>query len=167
MGSNLNKMFTRMGARLRVPGVDPSFRRFRAGVPSRTEVSNIAIEIGQDKSGEFFEIRTVRDGKQELDVLHVIPEEKHLVLLSRQFDKHGELLAKQKFLCGRDEKHWFVAAIPESEPVSTVAGARIALKPEAVRKRELAVEFPARKASGEGTPLTCGKENGFSSPKRM
>ena len=68
-----------------------------------------------------------------------MPREKHLILLSRQFDARGGLLAKQKFLCGRDEKHWFVAAIPESEPVSTVTSARIALKPEEVRNREQAV----------------------------
>jgi len=60
-------------------------------------------------------------------------------LLSRQFGEQGQFLAKQKFLCGHDERHWFVAAIPESEPVSTVAGAKIALKPEQVRTREEAL----------------------------
>ena len=47
--------------------------------------------------------------------------------------------AKQKFLCGRDEKHWFVAAIPEDEPVNTAIGAKIALKPKEVRARERAL----------------------------
>jgi hypothetical protein len=61
-----------------------------------------------------------------------------LLLLSRQFDATG-VLAKQKFLCGQDERHWFVAAIPEDEPVSTVAGAQTALKPTEVRLREEAL----------------------------
>ena len=45
----------------------------------------------------------------------------------------------QKFLCGQDEGHWFVAAIPDDEPVSTVAGAQIALEPAEVRLREEAL----------------------------
>jgi hypothetical protein len=40
---------------------------------------------------------------------------------------------KRKFLCGQDERHWFVAAIPESAPVGTVRQAKEALKPPDVR----------------------------------
>src|SRR5262249_54068987 len=40
---------------------------------------------------------------------------------------------KSKFLCGHDERHWFVAAIPEAAPVGTVAQAMEALKPAEVR----------------------------------
>ena len=145
MGSNLNRFFSRMGARIRVLEIEPASVRFRGGM-SRQQPPQIVIDIGHDKCGEFFEIRTAPGRKHEIDVLNVIPREKHLVLLSRQFDGQGKLLAKQKFLCGRDEKHWFVAAIPESEPVSTVAGARIALKPEEVRSREEALGV-SRKAS--------------------
>lgn len=137
MGSNLNRFFSRIGVRVRV---------LEATVPARSRpwrfpqaVPQIVIDIRRDKGGEFFEIRTAPGSRQELDVLNSVPEEKHLVLLSRQFDAQGQTLAKQKFLCGRDEKHWFVAAIPESEPVSTVTSARIALKPEEVRNRERAV----------------------------
>ena len=36
---------------------------------------------------------------------------------------------KQKFLCGHDERHWFVAAVPESAPVGTVRQAKEVLKP--------------------------------------
>ena len=68
--------------------------------------------------------------------MNVQPREKHLLLLSRQFDEQGQFLAKQKFLCGHDEKHWFVAVIPESEPVSTVESAKVALKPKEIRTRE-------------------------------
>ena len=77
-------------------------------------------------------------------VLNTQPRKKHLLLLSRQFDNSGKLLAKQKFLCGQDEGHWFVAAIPEDEPVSTVAGAQIALKPAEVRGREEALGVTRR-----------------------
>jgi hypothetical protein len=36
-------------------------------------------------------------------------------------------------------KNWFVAAIPENEPVNTVIGTKIALKPKEVRTREQAL----------------------------
>src|SRR6266478_869773 len=72
-------------------------------------------------------------------VLNAQPRKKHLLLLSRQFDRAGRVQAKQIFLCGQDEGRWFVAAIPEDEPVSTVAGAQIGLKPAEVRLSEEAL----------------------------
>jgi len=42
---------------------------------------------------------------------------------------------KSKFLCGHDERHWFVAAIPETaRGVTGVAAAKAALQPETVRE---------------------------------
>ncbi len=58
------------------------------------------------------------------------PRERHLLLMVRE---NGE---KSKFLCGHDERHWFVAGIPESAPVGTVAQAKDALKPLEVRAAE-------------------------------
>jgi len=135
VGSDLNRYFSRMGARVKLlEGV--SAPRRRNLIRPREEAPRIVLDIRRDKHGEYFEIRTAPGGAQEIVVLNVQPREKHLLLLSRQFGEQGQLLSKQKFLCGHDERHWFVAAIPESEPVSTVAGARIALKPEQVRTRE-------------------------------
>ncbi len=162
MGSNLDRFFSRIGARVKVMEAAPSPLRMRWNRKGSTEQPpQIAIDIRRDKAGEFFEIRTAPGSRQEIDVLNLQPREKHLALLSRQFDVQDELLAKQKFLCGRDEKHWFVAAIPENEPVSTVIGAKIAPKPEEVRTREQALESPARRVSGERTQPTCARENGF------
>ena len=104
------------------------------------------LDIGRDQHGEYFEIRTAPGARQEIVVLNAQPREKHLLLLSRQFGEKGQFLAKQKFLCGHEERHWFVAAIPENEPVSDVATARIALKPAEVREREEAIGV-SRKAS--------------------
>jgi hypothetical protein len=106
---------------------------------SRNEEPRIRLDIRRDDHGEYFEIRTAQGAAQDIIVLNEHPRERHLLLLSRQFGERGEFLAKQKFLCGQDEKHWFVAAIPESEPVSTVADAKTALKPEEVRTREAAL----------------------------
>ena len=43
---------------------------------------------------------------------------------------------KDKFLCGHDERHWFVAGVPERAPVSNVVTAMEALKPDVVRAQE-------------------------------
>src|SRR5207244_4407074 len=44
---------------------------------------------------------------------------------------------KSKFVCGHDERHWFVAAVPESaRGVGTVRAALEALKPVEVRAAE-------------------------------
>jgi hypothetical protein len=138
VGSDLNRYFSRMGARVKIlEGVSVVRRWNLAG--SREETPRIVLDIRRDKLGEYFEIRTASGAAQDIVVLNVQPREKHLLLLSRQFGELGQFLAKQKFLCGHDERHWFVAAIPENEPVSTVADAKIALKPEEIRTREEAV----------------------------
>jgi hypothetical protein len=138
VGSDLIRYFSRMGARVKVLEGVPAARPWNLA-RSREEAPRIVLDIRRDKQGEYFEIRTATGGAQEIVVLNVQPREKHLLLLSRQFGEQGQLLAKQKFLCGHDERHWFVAAIPENEPVSTVAGAKIALKPEEIRTREEAL----------------------------
>ena len=138
MGSNLQKFFFQIGARVKHVEVAPQPTGWRR-VNSRSEDLRVVLDIKRDKLGSFFEIRTLTGTRQELLVLNAEPRKKHLLLLSRQFDAVGRVLAKQKFLCGQDERHWFVAAIPEDEPVSTVAGAQIALKPAEVRLREEAM----------------------------
>jgi hypothetical protein len=138
VGSDLTRYFSRMGARVKVlQGV--TMGPLWSAMRPRQEAPRIVLDIGRDKHGEYFEIRTAPGATQEIVVLNVQPRDKHLLLLSRQFGEGGQFLAKQKFLCGHDERHWFVAAIPENEPVSTVASAKHALKPEEIRAREEAV----------------------------
>jgi len=50
---------------------------------------------------------------------------------------------KDKLLCGHDERHWFVAGVPEY--ASTVVTAKEALKPDAVRAREQGTKGKWRK----------------------
>ena len=135
MGSDLEKFFFRMGARVKQVEVRPQPAGWRR-VDRRGDDLPVVVDIRRDSHGSFFEVRTLVGTRQELLVLNAEPRKKHLLLLSRQFDPAGRVVAKQKFLCGHEERHWFVAAIPEDEPVSTVAGAQSALKPVAVRLRE-------------------------------
>ncbi|HEU4798115.1 MAG TPA: hypothetical protein VFT63_04250 [bacterium] len=81
------------------------------------------------------------DPDAELQVLDVDLERRHLLFLVKGRNN------KARFLCGHDERHWFVAAIPESEPVKTVTEAFEALKPDEVRlvERHLRSDAKARR----------------------
>ena len=116
--SLLNKKFTRMGARLKV--VDRPARRLRTS-------GLLSLDIGSDRRGEFFEITPQPGADPEVEVLDVQPADRHLLLLVRE---NGN---KNKYLCGHDERHWFVAGIPESAPVGTVRQAKEALQPREVQ----------------------------------
>jgi len=115
----LESKFNRIGARLKVTeGLSPR-RRFEPHLPVR-------LDVESDRNGEYFEIRRPPGGEAEVEVLDVQPTERHLLLLVRQ---RGE---KHKLLCGHDERHWFVAAVPEAASVGTVRSAKEALKPPEV-----------------------------------
>ena len=112
--SNLLTKFNRMGARLMVR--DRPVSRFR------TESGVVALDVREDGHGEYFEIARKPGIDPEVAVLDVQRADRHLLLLVRDGDE------KQKFLCGHDERHWFVAAVPESAPVGTVRQAKEALE---------------------------------------
>jgi hypothetical protein len=116
MNDVLERRFASVGARLSL--ADRPWR----GAPR--------IDVRSDGDGEYFDVRF--DGKGEevdVEVVDARPEERHLLLLVRI---DGE---KSKFLCGHDERHWFVAAIPEAaRGVTGVRTAKLALQPDAVRR---------------------------------
>jgi hypothetical protein len=116
--SNLLTKFARIGARLKVTDRPSNRRRVASGV--------ISLDVQQDKEGEFFEVARSPGADPEVAVLDVQRTDRHLLLLVREGTE------KQKYLCGHDERHWFVAAIPESAPVGTVRQAKEALKPPGV-----------------------------------
>jgi hypothetical protein len=117
---SLKSKFVRIGARLKMSDGDGR----RSWVVPRGPVQ---LDIGTDGDGEFFEIRRLSSTDAQIEVLDVQPSDRHLLLMVR------ELTAKPKYLCGHDERHWFVAAVPESAPVGTVRAAKEALKPPEVR----------------------------------
>jgi len=112
----LARRFAAVGARVKVP-TGPWL-----GVPQ--------IDVASDRRGEFFDLWFPGRGREvALEVIDVAPADRHLLLLVRD----GEV--KSKFLCGHDERHWFVAAIPEKAlGVTGVASAKAALQPDLVRR---------------------------------
>ncbi len=89
----------------------------------------LRLDIGEDRRGEYFEITPPRDSKTpDVQVLDVRPADRHLLLLVRE---DGQ---KNKYLCGRDERHWFVAGLPDAAPVGNVRQAMESLQPAPVRE---------------------------------
>ncbi len=121
--------FERLGARLKVLG-RPSQRRRRADA--------IALDVQFDRKGEFFEIVKPPELIAEIAVLDLQPADRHLLLLVR------EGANKSKFLCGHDERHWFVAGIPEVASVGTVRQAKEALKPATVLEAQSTKRLKAK-----------------------
>ncbi|HYZ83478.1 MAG TPA: hypothetical protein VE621_03710 [Bryobacteraceae bacterium] len=110
----LRRHFSRMGARLHV------------AKPGEFQREKIRINIGRDRSGEYFDIRCQSGVSPE--ILDVQPERRHLVLMVRDGS------AKNKFLLGRDERHWFAAAVP-GDNVHDVRTAIDSLRPVEVEGR--------------------------------
>ena len=116
----LRRHFSRMGARLRM--TEAGDRQW----------AKILIDIGRDRSGEFFDIRCGSGVVPE--VLDVQPDRRHMVLMVRDGN------AKNKYLLGCDERHWFAAAVP-GDNVHDVRTAIDSLRP---------VEAEGRRAIRQG-----------------
>ncbi len=94
----------------------------------------VLIDIRRDRVGEYFDIQAVDE--VEVEVVDLQPRDRHLLLMVRQpAESPTEPERKDKYLCGHDERHWFVAAVP-GRRVSSVVTAKDALKPLDVRRRE-------------------------------
>lgn len=126
--NHLRDMFERVGARVKV----------RALEGGGGAAGSVRLDVRRDAEGEFFEIAGARADRLA-EVLHVAPRDRHLLLLVREDG------AKHKYLCGHDERHWFVAAVPETAGgVGTVGSAKEALKPREVQERQAAAGVPSR-----------------------
>ena len=94
---------------------------------------NVTIDVKKKGKEEVFIIDAFDNKHLDLQILDVRPDVKHLLLMVK--DTRPEHLVDNKiakFLCGHDERHWFVAAIPEVAHAKNVIDAMDALKPEVV-----------------------------------
>lgn len=140
----LQEKFARMGARAKVAPIV----RTRWG----PRISDVAVDIRRDDKGEYFDILFDPQWVADIDALDVQPRLRHLLLMARVIGHSQEVrqtrwrapdtivtparatgkVDKAKFLCGHDERAWFVAAVPEKSGASNVRTAMEALKPQAV-----------------------------------
>jgi hypothetical protein len=142
----LQRAFARMGARVEFGQLE---RRNR--LSGRMVSEDLALDVRQDRHGEYFLISRAQGSTTELMVLDVQPSDRHLLLLSRSAAE------KHRFLLGRDERHWFVAGIPESTPVSRVRDAKQALKPDVVQSSERGVRAKYRDRRSNAARIRQGE----------
>jgi hypothetical protein len=121
----LQRQFGRMGARLVIAPTAGERGRRAAG-----------IDIGADSQGAYFEIRLGADDPVAYEVIDLRPAQRHLLLLARR------ARAKEKYLCGHDERHWFVCAVPDRPGLAGVPAAMAALQPAEVQAAARRVARP-------------------------
>jgi len=95
--------------------------------------NNVTIDVEKRGKEEVFIIDDFENKHLDLQILDARPDIKHLLLMVK--DTRPDHLVDNKiakFLCGHDERHWFVAAIPEAAYAKNVLEAMDALKPEVV-----------------------------------
>ena len=109
-GKLLQTHFGRIGARALV----------REDAPG----DSVRLDIRADRRGQYFDVLT--PGDADAKVLDADRSLRHLLLMS--VDGRGE---KRRFLCGHDEREWFVAAVP-GRSITRVRDAMEALKPQPV-----------------------------------
>lgn len=106
----------------------------------RQRVDGFAIDVHHTRAGECFMIQS-GERVQELLVLQALPKEKHLLLFVKVLDYAGKI-QRLKFLCGHDERHWFVAGV--NREATTVASAKECLKPDLVKDRQTVIDVKNR-----------------------
>lgn len=127
--SALQRQFNQIGASLAVNVVPANNRllgsRFAQARP------DFVLNVRQMDEGESF---TLTVGEPALELItflavDVQPRDRHLLLLAKPLVSGRD---KEKFLCGHDERHWFVAPVPAAQSVTNVLQAKEALKPAGV-----------------------------------
>lgn len=119
----LSRQFARIGAQLEVAE--------RAIVHGRNGASEFSLDIREEGRKEFYLLEIAKPAIETVDfqVLNSRPDLRHLVLMARnEAATLAQGGAKEKFLCGHDERHWFVASLPGAG-VTDVTSAMEALKP--------------------------------------
>lgn len=128
---SLKRQFAQMGAVLEVEFV-PELRRSRwSGWPVNPVEANFWLDVREARQEESFVLTVREDARDRLDFLavDVQPRQRHLLLLAKRLEAgQGQ---KEKFLCGHDERHWFVAGV-SGAGVTNVVQALEALKPGVV-----------------------------------
>jgi len=117
----LTSQFRKIGANLRVHSVDE--------VAQRQRPADYSINIVTTRKGETFDL-VVNDDEVDIRVVDSDPADRHLLLMVGSDPSWN----RQKFLCGHDERHWFVAGV--NSAVSSIRQAKESLKPPAVQTEQ-------------------------------
>jgi hypothetical protein len=130
----LSRHFARLGARFRL-NPKPTRRGW-------------ALDVVRDENGSAFELRAGEAILTDLEVIvsNVDRATRHLLLLVRERAD----APLHRYLCGHDERDWFLATIPGG--VSTVAQAMEALKPKPVRSAQESAHLKGKQRNRRHNP---------------
>jgi len=118
----LERHFERLGARVKVGPWVP------ARVAARPRLDGLAVDVKSDDEGEYFDIQ-VDSVLIDLEVVDVQPQDRQLLMLARYL----AAARQERFICGHDERAWFVAAVLEERGVSNVRTVLEAVRPPVKR----------------------------------
>jgi hypothetical protein len=112
------------------------------------------IDIKKDKQGEFFDIKVKRE--VELIVQDIQKKDRHLLLVTRNMAIRNRSNKPEvgRYLCGHDERNWFVSAI--STGASLVVQAKEGLKPTILRQVEAKEGIRSKVAQKRHRKLNSG-----------
>jgi hypothetical protein len=135
----IESSFAAIGARLKVREIAS---RWQMGDRRWIDPTDYGVDVQSDGCGQFFELRIPTHLSEELDVFVMQSEPKlsHLLLFVRKTADKPQL---DRFLCGHDEREWFVAAVPDG--ASSVRQAMDALQPLGVREAVARTHVSSRK----------------------
>jgi len=109
------------------------YSRRISGPPTLPE--DIKINVRKIGSREVYIVDTFTNDSIDVKVIESRRDIRHLLLMVTDMSVipkgNGKKPRISKFLCGHDERHWFVAAVPEDAFVKNVTEAINALKPAA------------------------------------
>lgn len=123
---HLTKHFEKIGAKLEV-----NIFKERTG-NWNTGTTEYSIDVLEEKNNERYLLNINEDLVNELifQPVDVRVKDRHLLLFVNNPKPTKANLVKQKFLCGHDERHWFVAGIENEKGITNVSKAMESLKPE-------------------------------------
>jgi hypothetical protein len=125
--STLMEKFSKMGARVNVRPLESPVR------VSMNRGARYSVDVRTDADGEHFDFRL--GSGVEMQVADLRPKDRHLLLLVKSPGDRESVVVP--YLCGHDERHWFIAPVP-GRP-TTVIQAKEQLKPgEAISSQQRA-----------------------------
>ncbi len=121
--------------------IQHAFDAIRSGLIVETFGNVFQIDVQQEAGREAFRLRYPWSDVVTATALDVRPKQRHLVL-----DVAGQRLPiRGRYLCGHDERHWFVANLPIDPRTTTVPGAMEALKPAIVLRAQKRLGVKSRR----------------------
>lgn len=105
----IKEKFNKIGTGIVFSNIERPKRHFAFSQPI---TNNYTIDVKENRKGETFIINTYSDSRIDIDVLEMKKDIKHLLLMVKD-SKKNEIFKENvsKYLCGHDERHWFVATV--------------------------------------------------------